>query len=101
MNTEQKVKASLAVSFFLISMLVVGLLSLEVGKQIGYEEGYAQADQDWKDYLNEVWGPFVDYVYREGYTEGYADGYLWGYVEAWNEYGLDEDFRYPFGGFVP
>lgn len=101
MNTEQKVKASLAVSFFLISMLIVGLYSLEVGKQIGYEEGYVQADQDWKDYLNEFWGPFVDYVYLEGYTDGYTDGYLWGFVEGWNTYGGDETFQYPRDGTVP
>ena len=100
-NNEAKVKAILAVSFFMISMLIVGMFALDYGKQIGYEEGYNQADQDWKDYLNEVWGPFVDAVYREGYVEGYGAGYLWGFVEGWNTYGGDEVFRYPDGGFVP
>jgi len=101
MNVELKVKIFAGISLFLISMLIVGMFSFEAGQQVGYDKGYNQADQDWIDYLNEVWGPFIDMIYREGYVDGYADGYLWGYVEAWNEYGLDEDFQYPFGGFVP
>ena len=101
MNVELKVKIFAGISLFLLSMLVVGLYSFEVGKQIGYKEGYAQADQDWKDYLNEYWGPFVDIVYQEGYNDGFMDGYLWGYVEAWVEYGAGEEFGYPDGGFVP
>ena len=101
MNMEAKVKATLVVGFFLISMLVVGMVSYEAGQRNGYERGYAEADQDWQDYLNEVWGPFVDMVYREGYADGYSDGYLWGFVEAWNEYGAGETFQYPRDGLVP
>ena len=100
-NDEAKVKAILAVSFFVISMLIVGMTAYEYGRQVGYDDGYAQADQDWQDYLNEVWGPFVDYVYKEGYGVGFRDGYLWGFVEAWNEYADGEPFRHPDGGWVP
>lgn len=100
-SDEAKVKAFLAVSFFLISMLIVGMLAFDAGWQAGYDEGYATADQDWQDYLNTVWGPFMEHVYREGYVDGWRDGYLWGFVEAWNEYGVGEIFRYPGGGYVP
>jgi len=101
MNDETKVKAFLAVSFFVLSMLIVGMFVFEVAWQAGYEEGYNQADQDWKDYLNEVWGPFVDMVFQDGYLKGFRDGYLWGFVDAWNEYGADQDFYYPRNPFVP
>lgn len=94
-NDETKIKAVLAISFFVISLLIVGMFSFEYGKQIGYDEGYADADQDWQNYLNEVWDDFVDVVYQEGYTDGYNDGYLWGFVNGWMEYGLDESFRHP------
>ena len=101
MDMEMKTKATLAVSFFLISMLIVGLLSFEEGKQVGYIEGYFQADQDWKDYLNEVWGPFVDCVYREGYIDGFREGFLSGFIDAWIEYGAGESFRYPHDSLIP
>jgi len=101
-NNEAKIKAILAISLFIISMVIVASLSYEYGRQAGYSDGYADADEDWQNYLNEVLGPFVDYVYREGYIDGYDDGYLWGYVEGWREYSTEEDpFRYPDGGRVP
>lgn len=100
-NDEAKVKAFLAGSFFVISMLIVGMFAYEAGHRDGYEEGYAQADQDWTDFLNENLGPFIDYVYLEGYADGFRDGYLWGWVDAWNEYGDGELFQYPYGGYVP
>lgn len=101
MNDETKIKAVLAICLFTISMVVVGMLCYKTGWQTGYEKGYADADQDWKDYLNAVWDDFVDYVYREGYAEGYNDGYLWGYVEAWLLYGADQVFQHPDGRPVP
>lgn len=94
-NDEAKVKAFLAVSFFVISMVIVGMFAYNTAYRTGYEDGYADADQDWIDYLNEVWGPFVDLVYQEGYDAGYYDGYLWGFVDGWLEYGREEIFRYP------
>jgi len=100
-NDEAKVKAVLAVSFFIISMLIVGMFAFEAGWQAGYEEGYNQADQDWQDYLNTVWGQFVDMVWQEGYMDGFREGYLSGWVDAWNEYGTGMPFQYPHGGHVP
>jgi len=100
-NNEAKVKAVLAVSFFVISMVVVGMLAYNSGYQAGYEKGYADANQDWIDYLNEVWGPFIDLVYQEGYAMGFDDGYLWGYVAGWLEYGEGEIFKYPRDPVIP
>lgn len=96
-NDEAKIKAVLAASFFIISMVIVGSIAFEAG----YQEGYAQADQDWRDFLNESLAPFVDMIYREGYIKGYVDGYLWGWVEAWNKWGNDSVFCYPEIGTVP
>lgn len=96
-NDEAKVKAFMAVSLFMLSMLLVGMFAYNMG----YEDGYADADQDWIDYLNQVWGPFVEQVYKEGYDVGYYDGYLWGYVEGWIEYGGEEMFKYPRNPLIP
>jgi len=79
---ETKIKASLAVCFFLISMVIVGTVSYEVAQQDGYKEGYMQADQDWMGYLDEYWGPYIDMVYRKGYSNGYLDGYFSGWMDA-------------------
>ena len=100
-NNEAKIKAVLAICLFMNSMVIVGTVCYKVGMKDGYEEGYNQADQDWQDYLNEVWGPFVQYVYQEGYALGFNDGYLWGFVDAYREYGAGQPFRYPDGGLVP
>jgi len=100
-NNESKVKAMLAISFFFISMIIVGTISYEYGRQDGYREGYADADQDWRDYLNNVWDGFVDAVYLEGYAAGFNEGYLWGYVEGWLAYGADQIFQHPHGGPIP
>jgi hypothetical protein len=100
-NNEAKIKAVLAICLFTISMVIVGSLCYEAGKQDGYREGYNQANEDWINYLNEVWDDFVDAVYLEGYNDGYHDGYLWGWVAAWVEYGADQAFRHPDGGLIP
>lgn len=100
-NNEAKVKAALAICLFVISMLIVGMTAFEYGQYIGYEKGYADANQDWVDFLNENLGTLIDMVYQEGYTTGFYDGYLWGYVEGWIEYGTDESFQHPDGGYVP
>lgn len=99
-NNEAKIKAVLAICLFTISMIVVASISYEYGRQDGYVEGYSDADEDWRNYLNEVWDDFVDAVYQEGYDDGYRDGFLWGWVNAWLEYGADESFQHP-GGNVP
>jgi len=82
MNMETKVKASLAVCFFLISMVIVGTVCYKIAWQDGHDAGYETADQEWVEFLTEYWGPYIEYVYREGYGNGYFDGYFRGWMDA-------------------
>ena len=105
MDDNTQIKAVLLVSVFVLSMVVVGAIAFKTGTEAGYErgynDGYADAEEYWVDLINTNLNPLIEAVYLEGYVNGFSDGYLWGWVDAWNEYGNGDDFRYPIGGVVP